>query len=61
MSGKRSSVVNRLLVGGLFVVLGSAAAGCLRTEYTCVSCHTDEETLIKVADPVTYPTSGGEG
>jgi nitrate/TMAO reductase-like tetraheme cytochrome c subunit len=61
MPGKRSSVCNRLFVGALFVVLGSATAGCLRTEYTCVSCHTDRETLEAVADPVNYPTSGGEG
>jgi hypothetical protein len=61
MAGKSSSILNRLLAGGLLVMLGSVTAGCVRTEYTCVSCHTDRETLEAVADPVTYPTSGGEG
>jgi hypothetical protein len=61
MAGKRTSILNRLLLCGLFVVLGSATAGCVKTEYTCVSCHTDKDTLVAVADPVEYPSSGGEG
>jgi hypothetical protein len=61
MTGKSSTILNRLLVGGLFIVIGGVAAGCVRTEYTCVSCHTDKDTLVAVADPVTYPTTGGEG
>jgi hypothetical protein len=61
MAGKNSSVLNRFLVSGLFVVLGSVTAGCVRTEYTCVSCHTDQTTLEAVADPISYPPSTGEG
>jgi hypothetical protein len=61
MPGKRTTVCNRLFVGALFVVLGIPTAGCPRTEYTCVSCHTDKDTLVAVADPVVYPSSGGEG
>ena len=50
-----------LLTGGLFFVLGQFLSGCVKVEYTCVGCHTDQTLLEEIAAPINYPTSGGEG
>ncbi len=35
--------------------------GCYIEESTCVSCHTDEEKLKEVADPIEHEESEGGG
>ena len=62
MTSKRPFFLNRLIEGILGVALCCClTTGCGKVTYTCTSCHTDKDTLVKVADPVEYPISTGEG
>lgn len=62
MTSKTPFFLNCLTQGMLGVALCYClTTGCVKVSYTCTSCHTDQDTLIAVADPVEYPTNTGEG
>jgi hypothetical protein len=62
MMYKRPLSSSHLFALALIFLLGNFInAGCVKKKYTCTSCHTDQETLEAVADPIEYPTSTGEG
>jgi hypothetical protein len=62
MMKKRPLLLGSLILGSLLIMLSNLlTTGCVKVTYTCVSCHTDKDTLIDVADAIEYPPSTGEG
>ena len=57
----RSYAIYQALLIAFIVISGSLMAGCVDGQYTCVGCHTDKDTLEKVADSIEYPEESGEG
>ena len=60
---KRPPASYSLVLFAFFVVMGFLTAGCnILSTNGCVACHTDEETLQAVADPIDDPDGdSGEG
>lgn len=59
---RKEVYMNNLLRSVVLVVLGLYLSSCEFYLGTgCVGCHTDEELLKEIADPIQYPEGSGEG